>query len=91
MSGSTDKTLNISGQHKGFTTFLEKESPGHIHTGYYAHVVNLVFCDAITTNHALYLYLDYFNMLRYTFVNHICKWIYGKNNESKAVVPRSAS
>ena len=32
--------------------FFEKESPGHIHIWCYAHVLNLVPCDATTTNHA---------------------------------------
>ena len=53
------------GNTKGFIAFLEKDSLGHIHTWCYAHVVNLVHCDATTTNHTLYiyLYLDYLNML----------------------------
>ena len=42
----------MSGQYNGFTAFLEKESPGHIHTWFYAHVLNLVLCDVNTTNHA---------------------------------------
>ena len=42
----------MSGQYNGFTAFLEKESPGHIHTWCYAHVLNLVRCDVTTTNHA---------------------------------------
>ena len=49
---STDEALNMSGQYNGFTAFLEKESPGHIHTWCYAHVLNLVLCDVTTTNHA---------------------------------------
>ena len=40
------------GHYNGFTAFLEKESPGHIHTWCYAHVLNLVLCDVTTTNHA---------------------------------------
>ena len=35
-----------------FTAFLEKESPGHIHSSCYVHVLNLVLCDVTTTNHA---------------------------------------
>ena len=42
----------MSGQYNGFTAFLEKESPGHIYTWCYAHVLNLVLCDVTTTNHA---------------------------------------
>ena len=42
----------MSGQHNGFTAFLKKESPGHIHTWCFAHVLNLVLCDVTTTNHA---------------------------------------
>ena len=42
----------MSGQYNGFTAFLEKESPGHIHTWCYAQVLNLVLCDVTTTNHA---------------------------------------
>ena len=42
----------MSEQYNGSTAFLEKESPGHIHTWCYAHVLNLVFCDFTTTNHA---------------------------------------
>ena len=49
---SADGASNMSGQYKGFTAFLEKESPGHIHTWGYAYVVNLVLCGATTTNHA---------------------------------------
>ena len=52
ISDSTDGASNMSGLHKGFTAFLEKESPGHIHRWCYALVVDLVLCDAITTNHA---------------------------------------
>ena len=32
ISDNTDGALNMSGQYNGFTAFLEKESPGHIHT-----------------------------------------------------------
>ena len=39
------------GQYNGFTVFLEKESLGHIHTWWNAHVLNLVLCDVTTTNH----------------------------------------
>ena len=42
----------MSEQYNGFTAFLEKESPNHIHTWCYAHVFNLVLCDVTTTNHA---------------------------------------
>ena len=42
----------MSGQYNGFTAFLEKESPGHIYTWCYAHVLNLILCDVSTTNHA---------------------------------------
>ena len=42
----------MSGQYNGFTAFLKKESPGHIHTWCYAHVLNSVLCDVTTTNHA---------------------------------------
>ena len=52
ISDSTDGASNMSGQYNGFTAFLEKESPGHIHTWCYAHVLNLVLCDVTTTNHA---------------------------------------
>ena len=52
ISDSTDEASNMSGQYNGFTAFLEKESPGHIHTWCYAHVLNLVLCDVTTTNHA---------------------------------------
>ena len=51
ISDSTDGASNMSGQYNGFTAFLEKESPGHIHTWCYAHVLNLVLCDVTTTNH----------------------------------------
>ena len=49
---STDGGSNMSGQYNGFTAFLEKKSPGHIHTWCHAHVLNLVLCDVTTTNHA---------------------------------------
>ena len=52
ISDSTDGASNMSGQYTGFTAFLEKEFRGHIHTWCYAHVVNLVLCDATTINHA---------------------------------------
>ena len=52
ISDSTDGASNISGQYNGFTAFFEKESPGHIHSWWYAHVFNLVLCDVTTTNHA---------------------------------------
>ena len=52
ISDSTNGASNMSGQYNGFRAFLEKESPGHIHTWCYAHVLNLVLCDIITTNHA---------------------------------------
>ena len=52
ISDSTDGASNMSGQYNGFITFLKKESPGHIHTWCYAHVLNLVLCDVTTTNHA---------------------------------------
>ena len=42
ISDSTDGASNMSGQYNGFTAFFEKESPGHIHTLCYAHVLNLV-------------------------------------------------
>ena len=42
----------MSGQYNGYTAFLEEESPGHIHSWCYAHVLNLVLCDVTTTNHA---------------------------------------
>ena len=51
ISDSTDGASNMSGQYNGFAAFLEKESPGHIHTWCYAHVLNLVLCDVTTTNH----------------------------------------
>ena len=41
----------MSGQYNRFTAILEKESPGHIHTWCYAHLLNLVLCDITTTNH----------------------------------------
>ena len=31
ISDSKDGASNMAGQYKGFTVFLEKESPGHIH------------------------------------------------------------
>ena len=52
ISGSTDGASNMLGQYNGFTAFLEKESPGHIRTWCYVHVLNLALCDVITTNHA---------------------------------------
>ena len=52
ISDSTDGASNMSRQYNGFTAFLEKESPGHIHTWCYAQVLNLVLCDVTTTNHA---------------------------------------
>ena len=52
ISDSTNEAPNMSGQYNGFTAFLEKESPGQIHTWCYAHVLNLVLCDVTTTNHA---------------------------------------
>ena len=51
ISDSRYGASNMSGQYNGFTAFLEKESPGHIHTWCYAHVLNLVHCDVTTTNH----------------------------------------
>ena len=38
-------------KYNAFTAFFEKESPGHIHTWCYAHVLNLVLRDVTTTNH----------------------------------------
>ena len=52
ISDSTDGASNMSRQYKGFTAFLKKESPDHIHTWCYAHVVNLLLCNATATNHA---------------------------------------
>ena len=52
ISDSTDETSNMPGQYSGFKAFLEKESPGHIHTWCFAHVLNLVLCNVTTTNHA---------------------------------------
>ena len=52
ISDITDGASNMSGQYNGFTAFFEKESPGHIHTWCYAHVLNLALCDVTTTNHA---------------------------------------
>ena len=52
ISDSTDGASNMSGQYNGFTAFLEKESPSHIHAWCYAHVLNLVLCDVTTTNYA---------------------------------------
>ena len=52
ISDSTDGASNMSGQYNGFTAFIEKESPGHIHTWCYVHVLSLVLCDVTTTNHA---------------------------------------
>ena len=49
---SADGASNMSEQYNGFTAFLEKESPCHIHTWCYAHVLNLVPCDVTTTDHA---------------------------------------
>lgn len=40
----------MQGQYSGFTTWLENESPGHIHTWCYAHVLNLVMKDTSETN-----------------------------------------
>ena len=80
VSDSTDGASNISGQYKGFTAFLKKESPAHIYTWcYYANVVNSCSVMLLQLITHLYLYLDYFNKLRYSFVNHICKWICEKN------------
>ena len=42
----------MSVQYNGYTAFVEKESSGHIHIWCCAHVLNLVFCDVTTTNHA---------------------------------------
>ena len=52
ISDSTDGASNMSEQYNRFTAFLEKESPGHIHSWCYAHVLNLVLGDVTTTNHA---------------------------------------
>ena len=52
ISDSADGASNMSGQYNGFTAFLEKESPGHIYTWCYAHVLNLVLCNVTTINHA---------------------------------------
>ena len=51
ISDSTDGASNMSMQYNGFTAILEKESPDHIHTWCYAHVLNLVLCDVTMTNH----------------------------------------
>ncbi|XP_065672044.1 uncharacterized protein LOC136089879 [Hydra vulgaris] len=42
----------MAGAYNGFTIFLEKASPGHTHTWCYAHVLNLVVCDATSSNEA---------------------------------------
>ena len=52
MSDSTDVASNMTGAYNGFTAFLEKASPGHIHTWCYAHVLNLVICDVTGSNEA---------------------------------------
>ncbi|XP_065672002.1 uncharacterized protein LOC136089840 [Hydra vulgaris] len=52
VSDSTDGASNMAGAYDGFTTFFEKASPGHIHTWCYAHVLNLVVCDASSSNEA---------------------------------------
>ena len=45
IGNSTDGAANMQGQYNGFTTWLEKESPG-IHVWCYGHVLNLVIADA---------------------------------------------
>lgn len=42
ISDSTDGAPNMQGQYSGFTTWFENESPEHIHTWCYVHVLNLV-------------------------------------------------
>ena len=69
----------MSGQYNGFTAFLEKESSGHIHTWSYAHVLNLVYCDATTTNYASISLFGLVQKIGVFFWNHICEWTCGKS------------
>jgi hypothetical protein len=45
VSDSTDGAANMSGAYNGFTAWLERSSPNHIHVWCYAHVLNLVMSD----------------------------------------------
>lgn len=45
IGSSTDGASNMRGQYKGFSTWLNKESPDQIHVWCYAHVLNLVMID----------------------------------------------
>lgn len=42
IGNTTDGAANMQGKYKGFSTLLSAESPQHVHTWCYAHVLNLV-------------------------------------------------
>ena len=54
----------MSEQYNGYTAFFEKESPGHIHTWCYAHVLNLVLCGVTTINHASCIIVSLFGLVQ---------------------------
>lgn len=46
IGSSTDGASNMIGQYKGFSSWLEKESPNQIHIWCYAHCLNLIILEA---------------------------------------------
>lgn len=47
MENSTDGAANMQGQYKGFSAKLSETGATQLHVWCYAHVLNLVICDAI--------------------------------------------
>ena len=60
ISDSTDGASNMSEHYNGFTTFLEKESPGHIHIWCYATFSTWfsVMLPRLIMHPYIYIYLD---------------------------------
>jgi len=52
ISNSTDGAANMSGKYNGFTAWLEKSDPLHLHVWCHAHVLNLVMSETTTVNTA---------------------------------------
>lgn len=52
IGSSTDGASNMIGQYKGFSSWLEKESPNQVHVWCYAHCLNLIILEATSTSTA---------------------------------------
>lgn len=46
IGSSTDGASNMIGQYKGFSSWLEKESPNQVHVWCYTHCLNLIILEA---------------------------------------------